>query len=243
MKNKFVGIMYSATLLIVACASSRNAMAQKAVSLKDVFKNDFVIGTALNARQIEEKDPKAALLVPQQFNTATPENIMKAEVIHPQWDTYQFNLADKLVAYGKKNNIKINAHTLIWHSQLPQFVRNIQSVDSFKLFFKNHINTVAGRYSGKVFSWDVVNEALNEDGTMRQSVFLDKLGDNYVTEAFRLAQIASPNTELYYNDYNNEQPAPVRRSRRHSSPPRVPSPASAWWVTPPSATCRRWARS
>ena len=207
MKNKFVGTICTATLLIVACASSRNAMAQKVVSLKDVFKNDFVIGTALNARQIEEKDSKAALLVPLQFNTATPENIMKAEVIHPQWDTYQFNLADKLIAYGKKNNIKINGHTLIWHSQLPQFVHNIQSVDSFKTFFTNHINTVAGRYSGKVFSWDVVNEALNEDGTMRQSIFLDKLGDNYVTEAFRLAQAASPNTELYYNDYNNEQPA------------------------------------
>ncbi len=207
MKNKFVGTIYTATLLIVACASSWNAMAQKMVSLKDVFKNDFVIGTALNASQIEEKDPKAALLVPQQFNTATPENIMKAEVIHPQWDTYQFNLADKLIAYGKKNNIKINAHTLIWHSQLPQFVHNIQSVDSFKTFFTNHINTVAGRYSGKVFSWDVVNEALNEDGTMRQSIFLEKLGDNYVTEAFRLAQAASPGTELYYNDYNNEQQA------------------------------------
>jgi endo-1,4-beta-xylanase len=145
--------------------------------------------------------------VRQQFNMATPENVMKAEIIHPEWNRYDFKLADKIIEYGKKNDLKINGHTLIWHSQLPAFVSKIQSVDSFKLFFSNHIKTVASRYSGKVFSWDVVNEALNEDGTMRKSIFLDKLGDNYVTEAFRLAQAASPNTALYYNDYNNEQPA------------------------------------
>ncbi|HQZ76140.1 MAG TPA: endo-1,4-beta-xylanase, partial [Chitinophagaceae bacterium] len=176
-------------------------------SLKEVFKNDFAIGTALNTEQIEEKDPRAAALVPQQFNMATPENIMKAEIIHPQWGSYNFDLADKMIAFGEKHNIKINGHTLIWHSQLPAFAHNIQSVDSFRTFFTDHINTVAGRYSGKLFSWDVVNEALNEDGTMRKSIFLDKLGDNFVTEAFRLAQAASPATELYYNDYNNEQPA------------------------------------
>lgn len=205
--NKFSPAVYFIILLIATCTISKHLAAQETPSLKDIFKNNFDIGTALNATQIEEKDAKTKLLIPRQFNTATPENIMKAEVIHPQFDTYQFDLADKLIEYGKRNHIKINAHNLIWHSQLPQFVRNIQSVDSFKLFFTNHIKTIAGRYSEKVFSWDVVNEALDEDGTMRKSVFLDKLGDNFVTEAFRLAQAASPNTELYYNDYNNEQPA------------------------------------
>jgi endo-1,4-beta-xylanase len=198
----------AAAILLAACAGNKaNSSAGKTASLKETFKNDFAIGTALNAQQIEEKDPKAALLIPQQFNTATPENIMKAMIIHPGWDTYNFDLADKLVAYGNKNGIKINGHTLIWHSQMPAFTRNIQSTDSFRTFFTNHINTVAGRYSGKVFSWDVVNEALNEDGTMRKSVFFNKLGENFVTDAFRLAAAASPNTELYYNDYNNEQPA------------------------------------
>ena len=71
---------------------------------------------------------------------------------------------------------------------------------------KEHIKTVMGRYAGKINSWDVVNEALNEDGTMRKSIFLDRMGDGFVTEAFRLAEKASPGTELYYNDYNNEQP-------------------------------------
>ncbi|MCG2616209.1 endo-1,4-beta-xylanase [Terrimonas sp. NA20] len=175
-------------------------------SLKEVFKKDFGIGTAMNTPQIEERDPKVNAFIKEQFNMVTPENIMKAEELHPQWDVYNFTLADKLVEYGKKNNIRINAHALIWHSQLPAFARRIQDVDSFKTFFKNHITTVATRYEGKVFSWDVVNEALNEDGTMRKSIFLSKLGDDFVTEAFRLAQAATPTAELYYNDYNNEQP-------------------------------------
>lgn len=207
-RKAFVPVVCAISLLVASCSGSKkNSASPDMPSLKTVFKDDFAIGTALNAEQIEEKDPKAAVLVPQQFNMATPENIMKAEVIHPQWGTYNFDLADKMIEYGKKHNIKINGHTLIWHSQLPAFARQIQSVDSFKTFFTDHINTVAGRYSGKIFSWDVVNEALNEDGTMRKSVFLNKMGDDFVTEAFRLAAAASPNTELYYNDYNNEQPA------------------------------------
>ena len=205
-KLKSAGILIIAsTCCLLACNSAKKSIS-KIASLKTVFKNDFLIGTALNAVQIEEKEPNAAALVPQQFNAVTPENIMKAAIIHPGWDKYNFDLADKLVGYGKKYKIKINAHTLIWHSQLPVFMRNIKDADSVKQYFTNHINTIAARYNGKVFSWDVVNEALNEDGTMRKSVFLDKLGPDFVTDAFRLAEKASPNAELYYNDYNNEQP-------------------------------------
>ncbi len=175
-------------------------------SLKNVFKDDFLIGAALNGRQIEEKEPRAVDLIPQQFSAVTPENVMKAVIIHPEWDRYNFDLADKLVEYGKKHNIRINGHTLIWHSQLPGFMYRMKDADSVKQFFTGHIKTVAGRYDRKVASWDVVNEALNEDGTMRKTIFLEKLGGDYVTEAFRLAQEAAPNTELYYNDYNIEQP-------------------------------------
>jgi endo-1,4-beta-xylanase len=179
---------------------------EKVASLKETFKNDFLIGTALNVPQIEEKDVQAAVLIPQQFNAVTPENIMKAEIIHPQWNKYDFEMADKIVAYGNKHNMKVNGHTLIWHSQLPDYVKGMKAADSVKQFFTNHINTVAGRYDGKVFSWDVVNEALEEDGSLRKSIFLEKIGSDFVTEAFRLAQKASPNSELYYNDYNIEQP-------------------------------------
>ena len=188
------------------CSNTQRLSAGTEKSLKDAYKKDFKIGTALSSNQIEEKNADENAFILHHFNAITPENIMKAEVIHPQWDTYNFTLADKIVEYGRKNKLVVNGHTLIWHSQLPQFARNIRSIDSFKLFFTNHINTVAGRYNGKIASWDVVNEALNEDGTMRKSIFLEKLGPDFVTEAFRLTEKASPGTELYYNDYNNEQP-------------------------------------
>lgn len=175
-------------------------------SLKDAYAGHFFIGTALNSTQIREEDSTAAGLIAKQFNAITPENIMKCEVIHPEWNQYDFDMADKFVAYGQKEKMFIVGHTLIWHSQLAPFVRKITSRDSLLSFMTSHINSVAGRYSGKVNSWDVVNEALNEDGSLRKSVFLEKLGEDYIRKAFELAAAAAPNTELYYNDYNIEQP-------------------------------------
>jgi endo-1,4-beta-xylanase len=175
-------------------------------TLKQAYRKCFLIGTALNNAQIEEQDARAAELIPKQFNAITPENIMKIEVIHPKWNEYNFDMADKYVAYGKKHHQYIVGHTLIWHSQLAPFVNNIISSDSLQLFMTNHINTVAGRYAGKIDSWDVVNEALNEDGSLRPSLFLEKLGEDYIRKAFELAAKAAPNALLYYNDYNIEQP-------------------------------------
>ena len=173
-------------------------------SLKETFKNDFLIGTALNPWQIQQKDTAATRLVLQHFNAITPENSMKATHLHPEWNRYNFTIADQLVAYSQQHNIKINGHTLIWHSQLPNYVRNITSADSLRLYMKEHITTIAGHYKEKVFSWDVVNEALDGNGSMRKSIFQKLLGDDYIIEAFRLAQQAAPDAELYYNDYNIE---------------------------------------
>ncbi|QEC67893.1 endo-1,4-beta-xylanase [Panacibacter ginsenosidivorans] len=201
--TRILGIALSCSLF-AAC----KGLAQTNIpSLKEVFKYDFLIGAALNTQQIEEKDAGAVALVPQQFNAVTPENVMKAAIIQPGWNDYNFTIADELVDYAFKHNMKINAHTLIWHNQLPAFMRHMQDADSVKAYFQNHITTIASRYDGKVYSWDVVNEALNEDGTLRNSVFLQKLGEDYIVEAFRLAQKAAPHTKLYYNDYNIEQPA------------------------------------
>ncbi len=206
-KNKPAILYPSIILLLTVFINTQKLTAQNAPSLKQVFNNDFLIGTAINTPQIEEKDAAADKLIKQQFNAVTPENIMKAEIIQPGWDVFNFELADKLVAYAAKNDIKVNAHNLIWHSQLPAFMHHMQSADSVKQYFVHHITAVASRYDGKVYSWDVVNEALNEDGSLRKSIFLDKLGDDYIVEAFRLAQKASPHSKLYYNDYNIEQPA------------------------------------
>ena len=204
-KIKLICPLMLAGLFFTACSPGKKISTVTA-SLKESYKTDFLIGTALNAVQIKEKEPNAAALVPQQFNAITPENIMKCVIIHPYWDKFDFTLSDKIINYGKKHNITVFGHTLIWHSQLAPFVAKISDKDSFKYFFTNHINTIAARYDGKVKGWDVVNEALEEDGSMRKSIFLDKLGPDFVTEAFRLTQAAAPNTELYYNDYNNEQP-------------------------------------
>lgn len=192
--------------LFTAACSVQRPLDTTHASLKQTFKNDFLIGTALSQDQVYEKEPDAARLIPQQFNAATPENIMKAALIHPGWSEYHFEAADKMIEYCQKNAIKVNGHTLIWHSQLPAYVRRIRNRDSLRLFFNEHINTVAGRYNGRIFSWDVVNEALNEDGSLRKSIFLEQLGESYIIDAFRLAQQASPDAELYYNDYNIEQP-------------------------------------
>jgi endo-1,4-beta-xylanase len=179
---------------------------QKSSSLKDAFKADFLIGTALGAHHILEKDPKANELIKNQFNAITAENHMKSMNIHPEWDRYDFFLGDKFVEYGQKNNMYIVGHTLIWHSQLPRFVGKIKSADSLKLFMTDHINTVAGRYTGKIDSWDVINEAIEDDGTFRKSIFYKLLGEDFIKMSFDLAAKADPKAELYYNDYNNEQP-------------------------------------
>lgn len=207
LKFSYCIVVTSFSLFFAGCNESKKLTSgQDLPSLRETFKKEFKIGAALNVAQIEEKEPNAASLVPKQFNTITPENIMKCEVIHPEWDRYDFTLADKLVEYGKKNKMFVVGHTLIWHSQLSPFVRKIKSSDSLMQFFTNHITTIAGRYAGKVNGWDVVNEALEEDGTLRKSIFLEKLGEDYIVKAFQLAQKAAPKAELYYNDYNIEQP-------------------------------------
>ena len=181
-------------------------MAQEA-SLRAVFKDNFHIGTALNHFYISGKDPDGMALVERQFNSITAENIMKWERIHPKPDQYQFDLADKFVEIGTANDWFVVGHTLIWHNQTPDWLYTDKSgalIDSTVLFqrMKEHISTVMGRYKGRVHGWDVVNEALNEDGTLRNSKFYKIAGEDYIAKAFEYAQQADPDAELYYNDYS-----------------------------------------
>ncbi|AWV97634.1 endo-1,4-beta-xylanase [Arcticibacterium luteifluviistationis] len=191
--------------LVIQIFSCQNVEKEE-LSLKNAFENDFIIGTAVGVSEINGSNLLADKLIKKQFKVITPENDMKSEIIHPEWDKYDFEVSDKIIAFGENNNIDIVGHTLIWHSQLSPFISEDISSDSLRLFMENHINTVGGRYDGKVLGWDVVNEALNEDGTLRNSIFLQKLGKNYIKYAFEYANKATPNSELYYNDYNIEQP-------------------------------------
>ncbi|PKB16404.1 endo-1,4-beta-xylanase [Flavobacterium sp. 5] len=195
-----------ATITFSSCYSQKEHHS-KNPNLKDTFKKSFYIGTAINESQIEEKNTAENTLIVSQFNSITAENIMKSMNIHPQKEKYAFDLSDKFVAFGQKNKMFIHGHTLIWHSQLSPWIAEIKDSTELKNVMKDHISTIVSRYKGKIDSWDVVNEAVNDDGTLRKSVFLETLGEDYLAYAFQLAAKADPNADLYYNDYSMTNPA------------------------------------
>lgn len=208
MNNSFKNFLLLSVISFLAFVSCK----KEVPALKDVFKDKFYIGAALNRAQILGTDSVSSPLVTSQFNTITGENCMKWDSIHPQPDKYDFALADSFVALGERNKMFIIGHCMVWHAQVPQWVfedsaGNALSRDSLLQRMRNHILTVMGRYKGRVHGWDVVNEALNEDGTLRQSKWLQIIGEDYIQKAFEYAKEADPSAELYYNDYNIEQPA------------------------------------
>ena len=171
-----------------------------------------MIGAALNRNQIFEKDTRGAEIVRTHFNSITPENILKWALVHPQPGKYDFAASDRFVEFGEKHNMFIVGHTLVWHNQTPRWVfedEDGKPVDRETLLsrLREHIFTVVGRYKGRIKGWDVVNEAINQDGTMRQSPWFQIIGEDYLVKAFQFAHEADPNAELYYNDYDLELPA------------------------------------
>jgi endo-1,4-beta-xylanase len=177
--------------------------------LKEIFQNDFYIGAALSADQINGKDPKAIDLVAKHYNTITPENILKWEEVHPEPDRYNFEVTDKYVAFGEKHNMHIIGHTLVWFHQTPDWVFQDQSGNPLSRGallerMKEHIFAVMGRYRGRIHGWDVVNEAITKDGSFRQCKWLEIIGEDYIQKAFEFAHEADPDAELYYNEYDFE---------------------------------------
>jgi endo-1,4-beta-xylanase len=197
-------------LSFILAAGVLNAVAQDApMVLKDAFKHDFRIGAALNQSQFEGDSPREANIATTQFNTISPENVLKWESVHPTPDKFDFADADQYVAFGRKNHMFIIGHNLIWHNQTPAWVfldadGKPISRDALIARMKKHILTVVGRYKGKIGGWDVVNEALNEDGTLRDSPWRRIIGDDYLVLAYQFAHEADPNAQLYYNDYSLE---------------------------------------
>ncbi len=199
--------------IFLAAFFSADVAAQ--TSLKAAFKDYFLIGASLNRAQIFEKDAVGANIVKTQFSTISPENILKWGSVHPQADKYDFDAADRYVEFGERNKMFIVGHTLIWHNQTPEWVfKNAagKQISRAALLerMREHIETVVGRYKGRINGWDVVNEALNDDGTLRQTPWLKIIGKDYIAKAFQYAHEADPNTELYYNDYSLENEAKRR---------------------------------
>ncbi len=193
-------------LYLLQCGSpTANSPSEKAPappSLKAAFAEDFLLGAALGRKHLRGDDTTGLALVRREYNTITPENDMKWESINPDPGVYNWEAADAFVSFGEEHDMFIVGHALVWHSQLADYVKDITDAEEMRVALKTHIDAVAGRYRGRIDGWDVVNEALNEDGSLRESVFLQVLGEEYLTLAFKYAAAAAPDAKLYYNDYN-----------------------------------------
>ena len=181
-------------------------------ALKDVFAKGFLIGAAVNDDVVSGRDSQAAAIVEKQFNTITPENVMKWALIHPEPNDYNFAPADRFVDFGRKNNMFIVGHTLVWQHQTPAWVfnddaNNPLSRDALLARMKDHIFAVVGRYKGRVNGWDVVNEALTDSGQFQRTKWYKIIGEDFIAKAFEYAHQADPDAELYYNEYSLEMPA------------------------------------
>ncbi len=176
--------------------------------LKDAFKDKFLIGTAISESQLEDptqEDTRNVIL--NEFNTIVAENVMKSEEVQPKEGVFEFSAADQFVDFGIQNNMVVTGHTLIWHSQAPKWfftdsLGNLVSRDVMTERMYKHISTVVNRYKGKIKGWDVVNEAILDDGSYRNSKFYQILGKDFIKLAFKFAHEADPEAELYYNDYS-----------------------------------------
>jgi endo-1,4-beta-xylanase len=188
------------------------ATAQAPTSLKEAYRGDFAIGAAINTAQITGQDRRGDAIVEAQFNSISPENALKWENVHPAPGVYAFDLPDQYVAFGEKHHMFIVGHCLVWHNQVPAWVfrddkGNFVDRETLLKRMHDHIFTVVGRYKGRIQSWDVVNEALNDDGTLRQSPWLKIIGEDYIAKAFQYAHEADPQAQLTYNDYSLENGA------------------------------------
>jgi endo-1,4-beta-xylanase len=200
--SKSILLITTIVLATISCKQSNIVKPEKVISLRNTFEDAFYIGTALNTFQILERDSLTSAIVGREFSSITAENIMKSMEIHPGKDSFNYELPDKFVALGEKHNMFIHGHTLVWHSQLSPWIRNIKDSTEMAEALKSHIKAVAGRYKGRINSWDVVNEALNEDGTLRKSAFLNAMGEDYLALSFKWTSEVDPKVDLYYNDYN-----------------------------------------
>lgn len=202
-----------------------------AQSLKDAYAAYWRMGVSVNQWEVAaEKAVKEGIsysgassldqtadypLIAQHFGWVVPENCMKCEVIHPEEDRYDFTLADQLVAKAQANGQHVVGHCLIWHSQCaPWFFVDKDgkqvSAEVLKQRMHDHIFTILNHFRGKIEAWDVVNEAFEDNGTLRHSKFYEILGEEFIPLAFQYAHEADPTIELYYNDYSMYKPEKVK---------------------------------
>jgi endo-1,4-beta-xylanase len=167
--------------------------------------HNFLIGAAALIESLQNDDGYREILA-REFNSLTPENAMKFGRLHPEHEQYDFTDAAKLVDFALAHQMKVHGHTLVWHRHLPEWLTDSDwTRDELIEILRQHIFTTVGRFRGQVQSWDVVNEAIERNGSFRSSIWLDGIGEEYIEMAFRWAHEADPEAKLFYNDYSNEE--------------------------------------
>ncbi len=214
---KITTVSFIASLLLIFS----NTQAQSPDStkgLKDYYKDYFTMGVAVSPQSL--MGAEGALIV-KQFGSMTPENVMKPGLIHPEEGHYNWAPADEIVSFAQANGLKMRGHTLCWHQQTGDWFfkddkGNPASKEVLLNRLKDHITEIVKRYKGKVYAWDVVNEAVADDSTqfLRDSQWYKICGEDFIVKAFEFAHEADPSALLFYNDYNTERPEKRERVYR-----------------------------
>lgn len=195
---------------LFSCGRTFHTARRPALRVEAANRN-ILVGAAARSAYLSEHS--YAKILGAEFNQLEPENELKFAIIHPSQNLFDFRGGDDLVAFGQAHNMKVRGHTLVWHRQLPPWIATGKLTSSqLKDVLKDHIARVMSHYAGKIYAWDVVNEAFNDDGTLRSTVWYDQPGTGhrqegtaYIEEALRWARDADPQAKLFYNDYGAEQ--------------------------------------
>src|SRR5476651_909876 len=211
MQRPFFKLISSATVVTLLAFNAGAQQAAKVKGLKDYYSKYFPIGVAVSPFSIKNKAESALIL--SQFNSITPENAMKMGPIHPEEDRYNWADADSIVAFAQAHNLRVRGHNLCWYQQTPKWLfidakGNQVTKEALLKRLHDHIFTVVNRYKGKIYAWDVVNEAVDDDSTkfLRNSLWYQVCGEDFIIKAFEYAHEADPDALLFYNDYNTERP-------------------------------------
>jgi endo-1,4-beta-xylanase len=200
------GLLISLLLvsLVVSLASSV-CRAQSQALRASADERGFFIGSAVNMTPFRN-EPIYQDTLRREFNIIVAENAFKFDATQPARTTFNFADTDALVDFAQANNMRIRGHTLVWHNQIPSWLTGGNfSRDDVIAIMKDHISTLVGRYQGKIYAWDVVNEAIDDStGMLRNSFWLQNIGPDYIKMAFEFARAADPDAKLYYNDYSIE---------------------------------------
>ena len=193
--------------ICVAAASETLASGAGNAGLARTFDSHFSLGVAVGKSLWSPEETDTKLLCEREFTSSTPENFLKWSEVQPDRGEFAWSIPDRWAQWGEKHNFELVGHVLVWHRQTPKWVFQDEtgkhrSRESLRTLLEEHISAVVERYRGRITIWDVVNEAIEDDGSRRDSPWRQILGDDYVAEAFRLASEADPDAKLVYNDYN-----------------------------------------